>query len=332
MNRIADQSRLTFEQFRPVFVVGSERSGTTLLAVLLGRHSSLAMTPETHFFRLVPKGQSESSLSHDQLLDRFLANKTSAELGLNMDALRDRFAACPPNYASLLRCVLQQFAADRLKPRCGEKTPLHLLNVPTIIQWFPDVRIVGIVRDGRDVVLSLQKMPWATERRLRPLCWRWIQLLRLARRWQRLFPQNFLLIRYEDLLRSPEPALRRLDEFAGLPFEETQLNPDMATQVVDAQSEPWKAAALDKIDPARISGWKSKATAEQIRIMNSLMGPALRDCGYEDTTCRPAPRDYLANACFHSGLFYLWTRLVEKHLPAQRARRRAVRQSQQAHA
>jgi hypothetical protein len=63
--------------------------------------------------------------------------------------------------------------------------------------------------------------------------------------------------------------------------------------------------------------------------MNALMGADLKRLGYPDTACTATPLDHLAGFCFRSGVFYLWTRLVEKHLPAHRARRRAVRQDQQ---
>lgn len=311
--------------FSPVFVVGCERSGTTLLAVLLGRHSALAMTPETHFFRLVGKRRKGRGESHEELLRRFYANRTSAELGLDAAALAQRFATRSAGYPSLLRSVMEEFAANDGKPRAGEKTPLHLLNVAAIVEWYPEARIICILRDGRDVVLSLKAMPWAEERRLRPLSWRWVQLLRLAERWRTQYPENFMMIQYEDLLRAPDATLRRVDVFAGLAFEQGQLQAGADVHVVDEASEPWKADALHEIDPARIAGWRRKADPAQIRAMNSLMGPMLRKYGYPETECRRTIGDYVALAWFKSGLFYLWTKLVEKHLPSARARRRAAR-------
>jgi GT2 family glycosyltransferase len=315
--------------FRPIFVVGHPRSGTTLLAVLLGRHSTLAMTPETHFFRLLGRRRSGERVSHDELLRRFHANRLPAELRLDAPALAARFKAGPADHACLLRAVLEQYASDHGKPRAGEKTPMHLENVETILQWYPDARIVGIVRDGRDVVLSLMSMPWADERRLRVLGWRWMRLLRLAENWKARFPQQFMLIGYEDLLRAPRQTLCQVDAFAGLAFEEQQLTSATATDVVDPRAEPWKAQAVEEIDPTRSAGWKQKATPEQIRILNSLLAPALVRRGYADTACRRRLGDYLALAWFNCGLFYLWSRVVEKNLPGRRALRRAIRRRDQ---
>src|SRR5271170_3553544 len=85
--------------FSPTFVVGCERSGTTLLAVLIGRHSQVAMTPETHFFlRTVPKRHPDRAGDHAEMVDRFFKSPRAEDLGLGRDEVLARFAAGPPTY------------------------------------------------------------------------------------------------------------------------------------------------------------------------------------------------------------------------------------------
>ncbi len=228
-----DPSQSFNAAFRPCFIVGNERSGTTLLTVLLGRHSQLATTPETHFLSLIPRKSIGRIPTHSELLDRLFASPHTVDMKINRDRLTEHFGRYPADYASLFRALLEEYAAEHApgKTRIGEKTPLHLLGVPTLLEWYPEAKIVCIVRDGRDVVLSLLNMSWNPEHRLRPLCMNWIRLLKIAEGYRTRFPEQFLLIRYEDLLDQPEQLLKQVDAFLGLPFEPEQLvaalNPPM---------------------------------------------------------------------------------------------------------
>jgi len=318
--------------FQPCFIVGCERSGTTLLAVLLDRHSQIAITPETHFLSLVPRRMPHSPLTHEQLLDRLFANPHTAELKLDRGKLADRFSRMPADFAALFRALLEEFSAThgQGKPRVGEKTPLHLLEVPTLLEWFPDARVLCIVRDGRDVVLSLMSMPWCSERRLRPLCCLWIRLLRLAEKFSRDFPDRFLLLRYEDLLQSPCETLGQIDQFLGLSLEPAQFDISLPTHVVPESELTWKGLALRQFDLSRINAWKSKAAADQQLAMNALMGKHLRRMNYSDTTLPPMPfrarlANFFANLPFRLGLFAIYQKLIERNLPSVRAGRRRKR-------
>jgi hypothetical protein len=325
------------DAFRPCFVVGNERSGTTLLTVLLGRHSDLATTPETHFLSLVPRknlGRPHGGGgSREELLHQLFASAHTPDMKLDRARLTERFSRYPADYASLFRAMLEEYAAEHApgKKRIGEKTPLHLLSVPTLLAWYPEARIVCIVRDGRDVVLSLLNMSWNHEHRLRPLCMNWLRLLKMAEGYQARYPEKFLLIRYEDLLDEPEKILKQVDEFLGLHFEAQQLDAGShPTNVVPDAERGWKGQALERIDPSRKATWKKKATPRQLLVMNALMGKALRHMGYPDTD-RPRGstgqrlRTSLGNAAFRIGLFTLWHKMIERNLPRARADRRRRR-------
>jgi Sulfotransferase family len=319
--------------FRPCFVVGNERSGTTLLTVLLGRHSELATTPETHFLSLVPRKKTGPAATRTELLDQLFAWRHTADMKLDRTRLTARFNKFPADYASLFRAMLEEYAAEHApgKTRIGEKTPLHLLSVPTLMEWYPQGRVVCIVRDGRDVVLSLLNMSWNHEHRLRPLCMNWMRLLKIAEDYQQQYPERFLLIRYEDLLDKPQEILQQVDEFLGLKFEPQQLDASaQPTNVVPEAERGWKGQALEQVDPSRKATWKKKATPQQLLVMNTLMGKALRHMGYGETdpprcTLGERVRAAAGNVAFRVGLFTLWNRLIERNLPSARAERRRRR-------
>jgi hypothetical protein len=302
---------------------------------MLGRHSALSMTPETFFMRMVDTKRPPQQFTHEKLLDQLFDFSLTADLHLDRERMMQRFRQFSASYSALFRCVLEEYLAEHGagKSRIGEKTPRHLENVQTLLEWFPEARIVCIVRDGRDVALSLLNMPWNNEPRLRGVCLEWMRMLKLAEKWRGRYPQQFMMMRYEDLLDRPRDMLEQVDQFLGLAFEEQQLDPHFRPpNVVPASELGWKGQALEIVDPSRKATWKKKATAEQLVIMNTLMGDSLQRMGYGETEpqCGTIARVRVGfgNALFRTGAVSLWHKLVERNLPKARAERRRRRKEQ----
>jgi hypothetical protein len=115
------------------------------------------------------------------------------------------------------------FAAKAKKPRWAEKTPAHVYSMRLIAETFPDSQFVHMIRDGYEVVRSLQNMSWAP----RQIGWsteRWIGSVRAGRECgAELQPGRYIEVRYEDLTKKPDATLRQLCEFLGEPFAEQML-------------------------------------------------------------------------------------------------------------
>jgi hypothetical protein len=269
--------------FEPVFVVGGRRSGTTLLAALLDRHSQIAVPPETHFFghfrRRITAGP--GAMQHRDLVREFFANGRALDMKLDPEKLLDRFRHYPPDLAHLLRASLEEYAGAFGKARPGEKTPGHLEFVPTILQWFPRAKVVCIVRDGRAAVLSAARLGWRAGD-LVGLSMIWRQSIRWMFAWERRYPRSFLRVRFEDLLRDPTGTLAIVDRFAGIPFEASQLDTSVPTHAVPEWEAKWKAKSAAELDVGRLGAWRSEASEEEKWFMNLLMGSYLRRLGYPD--------------------------------------------------
>ena len=279
--------RLRSPPWRPFFVVGCERSGTTLLTVMLGRHAAIAMMPETHFFLRVATAGADCPATHEEILRRFWKSPRAEDIGLESEAIRARFMCEAPTYPQLFRTLLELYAERWQKPLAGEKTPFHLLRVPLILRWFPEARIVCIVRDGRDVVRSILGAPWTAHRSLRRQAWKWTKCARMARQYLHDYPRQFEVVRYEDLVLDPETVLRRVNAFYGVDFDPGQLDAGGASPVVPSHERSWKANAVEKPDESRISAWRQHVTDPERLIMNSLMGAELRTFGYRETELPP---------------------------------------------
>lgn len=295
------------EDFAPVFIVGFPRSGTTLLATMLSRHSQIAVPPETRFMEEVVDGCRDPA----GMLARLAESRRCRDLGLDIDHVAARFAGSPPSYGSLFRAVLEAYAAGQGKEIVAEKSPIHLLHVPTLAAWFPKARFLLVVRDGRDCVLSLLKAPWAHDNLVRH-CAEWRRRMEQARGFLKSPALSIHLIRYEDLIRGPERELQGVMRFLDLPYEGAQLVPSGPSTAVPEWESAWKDKAQGQPDPTRAGAWKRDAAPKTVAKMESVMREELLAWGYEVDSRRSDLGAILLGAFFASGLFRASWHLARK--------------------
>jgi hypothetical protein len=267
---------MTIAHARPFFIVGCPRSGTTLLSVLLDRHSRLCVPPETGYFAEVAPalpGADDASL-----LETLRGWRRLPELRLTPEAVLARLGGRPPSIAGVLTAILDLYAESEGKERCGEKTPQHLLQVPLSLRHFPRARIVCLLRDGRDVALSLRSMPWGPPT-LADAAELWNTFVRLADGFAQQHPDQFRFAGYEELVKQPDQVLPGIMDFLGERFELRQLQPHLSSAVLP-RSFPWKGQALGAIDPGRIGQRRDQATAEENALLDARMSAELRRHGY----------------------------------------------------
>jgi|GEM_PF-714243 hypothetical protein len=214
----------------PVFIVGSPRSGTTLLRLMLTAHPNISISSEgAYIYRFRSKLSAYGDLSEPKSLQ-----------AMHLDLLpfleAEKFLA-PPSFEQLLDWVAQ-FGAD---PRSlitfygtwearilgkselawwGDNAPYHVYHVPFFESMFPDCKFIVMVRDPRDACASM-KSTWhdfssALEQ------WETSMLDGLLAAW-RLGPTRVKQIKYEDLVTEPREQLREICEFLNLDYTEEML-------------------------------------------------------------------------------------------------------------
>jgi hypothetical protein len=205
------------------FVVGMNRSGTTLLRMMIDAHPELTIPPETHFVpslikacrgsEATPEGALEALKSHREWGDFEFSDEEVLGWFRSLDGLRPGDA---------VRAFFDAYASRVGKPRWGDKTPKYVMNMPLIQRALPEARFVHVIRDGRDVALSV------LDRTVRG-----IDAAHVAGRWKRKVSKarevsprldHYLEIRYEDLILDTEPTLRRVTEFIELPWDQAMLD------------------------------------------------------------------------------------------------------------
>jgi uncharacterized membrane protein YkvA (DUF1232 family) len=236
-----------------VVIGGAPRSGTTLLRSILGRHPAIVSGPETTVF--LRRISSPADLS-ERL--GFPAGEIES-WQISSRSQLEFIETCA-------RAVLNQSG----KRVWAEKTPHNVLRFGYVRRHFPHAKLVHIVRDGRDVVCSLRQEPFSKTETTAPdsagaarLC---------ARQWRshvvaglrfRGDPAYFEL-RYEDLVRAPEPVLRDLMAFLELPWDDALL----ATG-----SDAAEPKASGRIFSASIGRWRRDLSQPDRRAVHETAGP-----------------------------------------------------------
>ena len=268
----------------PVFVVGFQRSGTTLLQALIGAHPAFVAPPEIYFdIRILQLVAFYGDLEDDDRLRVAVRDTIDfpllAECDFDVDAVYERARRGPRTYGALLDAVLSDLAARHGKRRWCEKTP----GTPARRFWsvLPEARFVHIVRDPRDVVASSLKTPW-TPRNPAFIAREWREFTESNLHFERTEGAGRVLrVRYEDLVASPEPVLREVCEFLGEEFAPEMLDRSGRGGVtINSIAAPWQGNVTKAIT-ARSGSSRSSLKPPARAQVEAVVAPLLERLGYE---------------------------------------------------
>lgn len=285
---------------RPIFLVGCPRSGTTLLSAILHAHPRIAMAPETR--ALLPAyygraGFGDLTVAANRWrLGRRITNPPSRfrDLGLDRRAVVRAVVDAPPTLGSALATVWAEYAASRGAARWGDKRPAYSYDLGVVLRLFPDAQIVHLLRDARSCVASLARAPfWKGTTAGATAVWTLAER-ELSRAQRRLPTDTFHLLRYEDLVRDPEPVLRELCEFLGERFEPGMLDHTGAAADIVPLRKSWHDNTRASIDPGRAGAWADALSPAELALVTYAARRQLRRNGYVvGTTDRPSPKAIL---------------------------------------
>jgi len=285
------------------FIVGAPRSGTTLLAAMFHRHPLVAVTPESHFFRILSERAMDPAEPFREWPGDALALLDALPwfeaFGLEAGAVVRRVDACgaPRTPVSLFGALGTLYAERRGKPMWMEKTPDHVRFLDAIRASFPRAKVLHIVRDGRDVALSLSKAGWPAyvgSTVANTNTW-----LRFLQRVERFLHSTDGTVRYKDLIERPEEELSRLCAVVGLAFHPSMLAPaggeaDLI-EYLRAENHPdrrggelptFKDRIREPVDRSNKEKWRLLDTA-LVRAMTLSAHHALSRHGYDVSQVEP---------------------------------------------
>ena len=265
---------------------------------MLDAHPEMAIPPETHF---LPEAierclHVQDSQARNCLVDTVQSSTRWVDFHLDPDVLRQRIERLGEfNLGEALRAFYAVYAERFGKRRWGDKTPGYVMHMQDIKPVLPEAHFVHVVRDGRDVALSIQEMWFGPNSVDRAAKW-WMDRIANARAQARSI-NSYLEIRYEDLVESPEPALRRVCEFIALPWDAAMLNyhvgaPERIAELGDISGGSGRFVTADKRrrihefatrppETSRIGRWRREMSQADRRVFEKIAGPTLQELGYE---------------------------------------------------
>jgi hypothetical protein len=284
---------------KPIFIVGAPRSGTTLLQYMLRSHPNISLpTGESHFF--IPLFRNEEGFGDLTKQENIRAvleamYKQSADfldtdihgIQFNIDRLTKEFhAEGRVTMEAIFSGLFEKNAIGEGKTRWGDKTPYYVLHMKLLLEKFPDAQFIHLIRDGRDVAMSLlnRKHDFGVYNYFFAAKY-WEIYVALGRECgQTLGDKTYHEVRYEDLLTSPETAMRGICKFLDEPYSDNLVN-------FKKSSESGKTPLLQKpIQKENQAKWRTKMSPKQIETFERAVSTTLLDFNYPlISTGKPIP-------------------------------------------
>ena len=284
----------------PLFVFGSGRSGTSLLARMLDSHPAIAVPYESHLYnRIHPRarGLNLDAPAARELLVRQILSTADLHQWRPRPSLEATLAAIRrPGFHGIVEALMESWTSSRGKTRWGEKTPHHTFCWQTIREGFPDLKVVHLVRDGRDVALSFRSAPFGPKH-VYPAAQHWARVVTTAEAaGAALGAGSFLVVRYEDLVSDPERELRRICALLGEDYDPGML--DYHARDVPYPTDARNAANLQRPVLGDACGrWRTGLSLREQRIFEAVAGEQLKRYGYPVLQSRPGLASWERLSC-----------------------------------
>lgn len=261
----------------PLFVVGMNGSGTTMMLDHLGHHPELFAYPlETYilpyFLQTEHKyGDLQSDANFLRLWNDIRSSYVfrSRNAGRSM-ALPEDWSNVPRSVAGIFDRIMRIFAEREGKRRWSEKTPMHVLHIDRLAAAFPESQFIHMVRDGRDCAASDHRR-W--NRHPASTIYRWKSVVFEGRRQGQLIGDRYLELRYEAVTHEPDYYMRLACEFAGLPYNERVLETKRPRQRVIGHDAKTIVKNLE-----RNKGYFSR---KRLQSLERIAGRRLTEMGYK---------------------------------------------------
>lgn len=273
----------------PIFIVGAPRSGTTLLQYMLRSHPAISLpTGESHFivplYKAVDAFGDLSDIENVRAVLAEMYGRSADFLDTDLHGMRFEIDSLARELHQqgrrtmngIISGLFEKNARGEGKARWGDKTPYYVLHIPKLLDWFPDAQIIHLIRDGRDVALSLfgRRRDFGT-----------YNTYMAAQYWQPyvdvgqqtgapLGDDVYMELRYEDVLQDQAAALKKICEFLGEAYTDDLIE-------FKKSGEAGKTPLLQKpVQKDNAGKWRTRMSRWQVRVFESEAGDTLARNGY----------------------------------------------------
>lgn len=285
----------------PVLIIGTERSGSNLLRLILNAHPAIAVPHPPHFMHyLAPLEASYGDLRREE--NRRIAVRDALTLlnthinpwehAIDEDVV---VATAGPSMFGITAAIYEEYRRATGRPRWGCKSTFMVEYVDQVLADYPAARFIWLVRDPRDVAASAKRAVFGPcHPYLTGALWLRQQRLGLAA-LERHGPGVVHLLRYEDLVARPEEEIGKLCTFLGEPVEPAMLRPhrSAAARRTAGLSASWRNTGRP-ISETSVGRYRRALTPAERRQVERVAGPMMERLGYRptgdaDRAVRPSP-------------------------------------------
>ena len=270
--------------------MGCHRSGTNLLYDMLLSSGGFAIYRGLLpiYEVLIPRfGSLASRANRERLLESWLRSKGFRRTGLAADSLSARILNECRNSGDFIRVVMDSVATSQQAQRWAAYDPDNVQHIERLKRDIPSALFVHIIRDGRDIALSLRKMggftplPWdrgptdslvATS-----LYWEW--MVHQGRAHGRKFPADYIEVRYEDLIANPHQALGKLGDFIDHDLDYDRIQSAGLGRLSETNSSFREEGVKERINP--LGRWRERLAHDEVAAIEATVGDCLDENGYE---------------------------------------------------
>jgi hypothetical protein len=279
---------------RPIFIIGSERSGTTLILAILACHPRIAVPevtwyyprfrPYLHTYGDLGSCENFNTLAHEMaygLRVPFwrMPDANPATFGAEIAA---RAAEIDRSFAGIFAAMFERYAAHVNKPRWGEKTPGNVFYIDRILEDFPSAQFVYIYRDCRDASAEFIESQFGpTNAYAASEMWHAGQQAVKPFR-ESLSADQWFNLKYEEFVRDPVAHLKRMCAFLGEDYDDALMafHTTPVAQRRGKTKDNW--ALAHPITDRHVGIYKNQLSTDQQQVMAWVAGDLMRDLGYDN--------------------------------------------------
>jgi hypothetical protein len=269
------------EKNLPLFIIGCPRSGTTLMRLIFNSHPYLAIPDETGIFdwlynRPFYKKLFPLKASKNQVLVKSLG-----------EAVTKQFDALPASKRKSPRAIidflLQSYAQREQKSYWGEKTPLNIHYLATILDIYPSATIVYMIRDPRAVASSFKR--YVDYKRGKEDFWITRDVNKAIKLWKASveqamhFKDQITFVKYEDFVMNPESTIHRLCEKMGLTYYQKMF--EFYKSSSPDNYEVWHQETTKPVNQSNIDKWQAELSEQEIKAIESALGVYMEKFDYQ---------------------------------------------------
>ncbi|MEC7926926.1 MAG: sulfotransferase, partial [Candidatus Neomarinimicrobiota bacterium] len=276
---------------KPIFIVGCERSGTTVVRLILHTHPNIAIPPQTKIlkklykrrliFRDLSKKQNRSKIA-EYILSNYDKKTKLVDLGIDSHNIYQNIQSSGNSIGAVGAIIFQEYAKKHHKLRWGDKRPYYIKYLRQLLHLFPDAQIIHIIRDPRDAVASLLSMSWWKKNLMNSIL-NWKEAVRRGSIMKKHLPSDqYFELRYEDFIDNPEQWIRQICGFLNEEFypQMLQFQATAGTAIPNYKME-WHSATKQALSAKSIGRWKNDLTRQEACIVEKITGKEMIDYGYQ---------------------------------------------------